>query len=112
MDQQIANYIESNSVCSELLFPNWQEFLTLLFSCDGHISSIIWFEYVEISKQKDSLGSGGYKDLKNPDYMWAETAIFDDNLEKKSLSELVEHIQFTINKHHPHHLVPCFYGLE
>lgn len=112
MDQRIANFIDQNSVCSELLFPNWHEFLTLLFSCNGHISSIVWFEYVEIIKQKDSLGGGGYKDLKNPDYMWAETAIFDDNLKKKSLSELVEHIQFTINKHHPHHLVPCFYGLE
>ena len=109
MDQRISNYIKQHSVCSELLFPNWHEFLTLLFSCKGHICSIAWFEYVEISKQKESLGSGGYKDLKNPDYMWAETAIFDDNLEECSLLALVEHIQTTIDKHQPHHLVPCFY---
>lgn len=112
MDQRMTDFIAQNSVCSELLFPNWREFLTLLFHCDGHVSSIVWFEYVEISKQKDSLGGGGYKDVKNPDYMWAETALFDDNLEGASFSELVEHIQSTINKYHPHRLVPCFLGLE
>lgn len=112
MDKRIADYIENNRVCSEWIFSDWNEFLELLFDCGGRVQAILWYEYVKINKQKKSLGGGGYRDTKNPDYMWAETTIFIDNLANSSLSELREYIQNTINKHHPHRLTPCFLDIR
>ena len=111
MNRKIDNYIEENKVCSDLIFRNWSEFIELLFKCGGFVNEILWFEYVLIDKQKDSLGSGGYKDKENPEYMWAETMIVDKNLKHCSLEEIRVHIEKTIDKHKPHHLVPCFFDI-
>lgn len=45
---------------------------------------IVWFEYIEISQQRNSLGYGGYKDVQNEGYMWAETMIYDSELKEKT----------------------------
>ena len=85
MDNRITTYIEKNKVCSDLIFRNWSEFLELLFECGGFVNEILWFEYVLIDKQKYSLGGGGYVDKANPEYMWAETMIYDKYLKHYSL---------------------------
>ena len=56
MDKRLEKYIEENRVCSDLIFRNWSEFVELLFECGGFVNEILWFEYVLIDKQKDSLG--------------------------------------------------------
>ena len=111
MDGKIKKYIEENKVCSDLIFRNWSEFVELLFECGGFVNEILWFEYVLIDKQKDSLGGGGYGDKENPEYMWAETMIYDRNMKHCSLEEIRAHIVETIDKYKPHHLVPCFFDI-
>ena len=111
MDGKIKKYIEENKVCSDSIFRNWSEFLELLFECGGFVNEILWFEYVLIDKQKDSLGGGGYGDKENPEYMWAETMIYDRNMKHCSLEEIRAHIVETIDKYKPHHLVPCFFDI-
>lgn len=111
MDKRIAEYIEKNKVCSDLIFRNWLEFLELVFNCGGFVDEILWFEYVVISKQKESLGGGGYRDKENLEYMWAETTIYDQGLKNKSFSEVKSHIEKTIDEHKPHNLVPCFFDI-
>ena len=111
MRKKLDNYIDKNVVCSDLIFRDWNEFLELLFECGGSVKEILWFEYVLIEKQKESLGGGGYQDANNPEYMWAETMIYDKHLEKKSLLELKEHIEHTIKSYQPHNLVPCFFEI-
>ena len=111
MDKRLAEYIERNKVCPDLIFRDWVAFLELLFECGGFVNEILWFEYVPVNKQKDSLGGGGYVDKENPEYMWAETMIFDDGLANKSFPEIKCYIEDTIVQHNPHDLVPCFYDI-
>jgi len=112
MDSKIKKYIEENKVCSDLIFRNWSEFVELLFECGGFVNEILWFEYVLIDKQKDSLGGGGYGDKENPEYMWAETMIYDKALGQKTLVEIKDHITSTIKSYAPHILVPCFFDIN
>ena len=107
--ERLEQYIEKHKLCSELLFDNWNEFLELLFSEGGCVKSILWFEYVLISEQKDSLGGGGYKDINNPKYMYAETCIYQEDLNDKSLSDLTEYIQSIQAANHKHKLIPSFF---
>ena len=111
MDGRIKKYIEENKVSSDLLFRNWEEFIELLFACGGFVNEILWFEYVLIDKQKDSLGGGGYMDKDNPAYMWAETMLFDKNLKHCSLKEIRAHIEKTVDTHKPRQLVPSFFDI-
>ena len=111
MNKKTEQYIEQNKVCSDLIFRDWSDFLELLFCCGGAVKEILWFEYVLIANHAESLGGGGYQDSKNPEYMWSETMICDKGLEQKSLSEIKEHIESTINSHKPHNLVPCFFNI-
>ncbi|MBQ8432069.1 MAG: hypothetical protein IJX28_04210 [Clostridia bacterium] len=112
MLQALERYIEQNKVCSALIFRDWNAFLNILFACGGSVNEILWFEYVLIEKQKNSLGGGGYGDKENSEYMWAETMIYDQDLGCKSLLEIKEHINSTIKAHKPHILVPCFFDIK
>ena len=112
MSQILDTYIEQSKVCSDLIFRDWNEFLDLLFDCGGSVNEILWFEYVLEEKQKDSLGGGGWSDKENPEYMWAETMIYDKDLGAKSLSEIKCHIDSTIKLYDPHVLVPCFFDIK
>ena len=111
MNQKLRDYIEQHKACSDLIFRNWHGFLDVLFSCGGSVREILWFEYVPVSMQAQSLGHGGYADAENVAYMWAETLLHDKNLEHMDLVELSEHIDCTIRKHLPHILVPCFFDI-
>ena len=111
MDNRLEKYIEENRVCSDLIFRNWSEFIELLFASGGFVDEILWFEYVLIDKQQDSLGGGGYGDKDNPEYMWAETMIYDKNLKHCSLEEIQSHIEKTVEKYKPHDLIPCFFRI-
>ena len=111
MDNRLEKYIEEKRVCSDLIFRNWSEFIELLFASGGFVDEILWFEYVLIDKQQDSLGGGGYGDKDNPEYMWAETMIYDKNLKHCSLEEIKSHIEKTVEKYKPHDLIPCFFRI-
>ena len=112
MNLEIKKYIAENSVCHDLIFRNWKEFLNILFKNGGCVESILWFEYTSVEKQAESLGAGGYVDHDNPEYMWAETMIYDKNLYGKSFSEIILHIEKVIIENHPHNLVPSFFISE
>ena len=105
----VKQYIDEHKVCSDILFNNWEEFLKLLFSEGGCVESILWFEYVLISEQKNSLGGGGYVDKDNSDYMYAETFICQNNMEDKSIEEVDEYIKSIISYYPNHKLIPSFY---
>ena len=106
--EKLKQYIEENKVCSENMFRDWTAFLELLFAQGGCVESILWFEYVRISEQKNSLGAGGYQDKNNPKYMYAETNIYQTGLENKTLVEVTEYIQSTFATYSDHTLVPSF----
>ncbi|MBQ9082740.1 MAG: hypothetical protein IJY28_04485 [Clostridia bacterium] len=111
MNTRLKDYIDQHRVCSDLIFRDWETFLEILFECGGCVDEILWFEYVLIAEQKNSLGGGGYRDPRNPDYMWAETMMDDRDLRAKSLSETKDLIQRTIETYRPHTLVPCFFEI-
>ena len=110
--EKVKQYIDKNKLCSEYIFSNWNDFLELLYSQGGCVESILWFEYVLVSEQKNSLGSGGYIDKTNSDYMYAETQIYKDKLENMSLSDIQEYIQSIIISYPNNKLLPAFYISE
>ena len=109
MTDRIVSYIEKHKVCSELIFRDWKGFLTTLFENDGKVEAILWFDYCKISEQEKSLGGGGYRDPLQNGYMWAETPIYENELNNKSLNEILEYIEKTREKYHEYNLYPCFY---
>jgi hypothetical protein len=106
---RLKAYIEDNKLCSEYLFADWEEFLELLYEEGGYAESVLWFEHIKISDQKQSLGSGGYKDKSNPDYMYAETHIFKNEMENLSLHEINNYIESIIASYPNNKLIPSFF---
>ena len=66
--------------------------MDILYAEGGRISVISWWDYCKKSEQRFSVGSGGYTDSDNPDYMYAETQLYIDGLETKTLAEIREYI--------------------
>lgn len=83
--------------------------MKVLYSNHGRVEAVLWYDYCKISEQKKSLGSGGYKDKDNFGYMWAETQIYDDGMEDRSLSEILDYVD-SIKEHYPkYELYPSFF---
>ena len=109
LTKDVLEYIENNKLCPDYIFSNWEEFLELLYSQGSHVTEILWFEHVRIDEQANSLGSGGYKDVANPEYMYAETYIHQNGMEEKSLSEVKAYIESVVASYPQNHLMPSFF---
>ena len=116
LSQNVIRYIEKHSFCSEYLFKDWKSFLEILYAEGGRVTSILWWDYCKKSEQLFSVGSGGYTDPDDPAYMYAETKLFKDGLETKTLAEIMEYIIREKatglrygSQYRSHELVPSFY---
>lgn len=109
MNTQLEQYIQKHKVSSVnfLVFRNWEEFLNILFSNNGHVEMIIWYEYCRINEQQ--IGMGGYIDEEKRGYMWTETDIYEENLQQKSMNEILEYISETRSKYIDYNLYLEFY---
>lgn len=112
LSKSLHEYIERHKLCTDYLFSDWKEFLELLYSQGSCVEQILWFEYVRIDEQVNSLGGGGYKDAANPEYMYAETYIHELGLGNKTLSEIEEYIESVIASYPHNHLIPSFFIAE
>ena len=68
---------------------------------------IIWYEYCRINEQR--IGMGGYIDEEKRGYMWAETDIYEENLQQKSMTEISKYISEIRSKYADYDLYPEFY---
>lgn len=114
MDYQtkLMEYIQNNKLCTDNIFANWKEFLDLLYAQGGCVESILWYEYVPVDQQAESMGGGGYLDKTNPDYMYAETHIYEKGLACKSRLEVEAYIESVIASYPQNHLMPAFFTLK
>ena len=119
ISQRIQRYINDHSICSECLFEDWEPFLDFLYAEGGRISSILWWDHCTKMQHGESVGSGGYADPRNDEYLYAETQSFKDGLESKSLDEIKEYINQVRktgiqygDKYKSHDLIPSFYIVE
>ena len=115
ISEKVKAYIDEHSFCSECLFKDWEAFLDLLYAEGGRVSAICWWDRCKKSEQRRSVGSGGYNDPSDPEYLYAETRICIGNLETKTLDEIKEYIAkeretgFRFgSKYSSHDLVPSF----
>ena len=119
MPQNLQEFIDENAFCSEYLFKDWESFLDILYAGGGRGSSILWWDRCKMEDQRSSVGSGGYKDPDDPEFMYAETHLSKEGLEERTLGEIKEYIdekrragfQFG-SKYFSHELVPSFYLCE
>ena len=56
-----------------------------------------------------AIGMGGYIDEEKRGYMWAETDIYEVDLQKKSMNEVLEYISEIRRKYADYDLYPEFY---
>ena len=116
ISERVQNYIDDHAFCSEYLFKDWESFLDLIYADGGRISSILWWDHCRKSQQRESVGSGGFRDLENDEFIYAETQLYKDGLETNTLEEIKEYIhqerktgfQYG-SKYRSHDLVPSFY---
>ena len=106
--EKVKQYIEENKLCSENIVNDWEAFLELVFAQGCRVESILWFEYVLVSEQKNSLGGGGYIDETNSEYMYSETYIYKDKMENMLLSDVKEYIQSILLSYPNNNLLPSF----
>ena len=116
MNRTVQNYIDNNSFCSEYLFKDWEPFLDLLYSEGGRITSILWWDHCRRSQLNESVGSGGYSDPENDEFIYAETQLYKEDLEAYTLDEIKDYINQVRKsglrydgRYKSHDLVPSFY---
>jgi len=114
--QRTQNYINDHAFCSEYLFKNWEFFLDLLYVEGGRVSSILWWDHCTKKQLCESIGSGGYKDPENEEFIYAETQLYKEGLETYTLEEIKEYIDHERkagfqygSKYRSHDLVPSFH---
>ena len=115
MNIKIRQYIDDYTFCSELLFKDWESFLDLLYAEGDRVSSILWWDHCTKEQLKESVGSGGYKDPDNDEFVYAVTQLYKEDLETYTLDEIKEYInqerktgfQYG-DKYKSHNLIPSF----
>ncbi len=109
MNNQIKQYIQNYKVSKSnaLIFRDWEDFLHTLYQNNGRVEMIIWYEYCRINEQQ--IGMGGYIDAENQDFMWAETQLFETDLQEKSLNEILEYISKMKKDYSNYDFYPEFY---
>ena len=107
--EHIDQYIEEHKVCGDYIFKDEAEFLNVLYSNQGRIEVIVWFEYCRISEQKKSLGTGGWIDKHDPGYMWAETQIYEVDFQDETLTEVLDYIKRIRSEYTQRKMYPAFY---
>lgn len=117
--ERVREYIDCNSFCSEYLFRNWDAFLDVLYEEGCHVAAIQWWDHCIRHYNNVSVGSGGYIDPDDPEYMYAETFLYEDGMQALTLEELKTHIAETRehglilgDKYYSNDLVPSFYLQE
>lgn len=110
--RKIKEYIDDHSLCSELLFRNWEEFLAVLYANGGRVYSVLWWDHCRIDQQEASLGDGGYRDPDDEEMMFAETDIYENGFEDKDIYEVMEYIRGVMAGYPDHELVPSFYQVD
>ena len=116
LSHRVKSYIDDYAFCSEYLFNDWESFLNLLYAEGGRVSSILWWDHCSRSEHNESVGSGGYIDPQNNDFIYAETQLYKEDLDTKTLDEIKEYINQVRrtgfqygDKYRSHDLVPSFY---
>ncbi|MBQ6197276.1 MAG: hypothetical protein IJK47_07625 [Lachnospiraceae bacterium] len=119
ISKKVQAYIEDHSFCSEYLFKDWEAFLDILYEEGGRVSSILWWDHCRKNLQHASIGSGGYTDPDDQEWMYAETWLHEDGFEERSLADIKAYIQerrqhcaILGDKYITFDLVPSFYLAE
>jgi len=112
MNKIIEQYIQNNNIpkTNALIFRNWKNFLHILYQNNCRVEIIVWYEYCRINEQQ--IGMGGYIDTENKGFMWAETQLFETDLQDKSYNEILDYISKMRNKYSKYDLYPEFYLLN
>ena len=114
-EKSVKKYFEEKSLYSELVFQDWEPFLDLLYAEGGQVSAILWWDHCKRTEHSKSIGSGGHVDPRNPEYLFAETPLYEYGLETKSLDEIKAYIREIINSdirfgdYISFDLIPSFY---
>ena len=89
INHRVKKYIEDHSFCSEYLFKDWEAFLDFIYEEGCRVSSILWWDHCRKIMNHVSCGSGGYTDPDDQEWMYAETWLYEDGFEERSLEDII-----------------------
>ena len=89
INHRVQKYIEDHSFCSEYLFKDWEAFLDFIYEEGCRVSSILWWDHCRKNMNHVSCGSGGYTDPDDQEWMYAETWLYEDGFEERSLEHII-----------------------
>lgn len=75
ISSSVQKYIDDHAFCSEYLFKDWEMFLDTLYEEGGRVSSILWWDHCRKSQLQESVGSGGYRDPENDEYICRDPVV-------------------------------------
>ena len=97
-----------DEVCSDTIVETPMRFIDIIEKNGCYISSILWWDYAEISSGS-CIGYGGTRDPRNPDcYFYAETDIYREFESGVHSSVYYKYIRDTKKKYPQCRLVPSF----
>lgn len=99
---QLPDYI-----CTELIVDNPNELISLVQKSEYYISHICWWDYVKIG-YSSSLGYGGRRNPREPDYYFAETDICRDFEMTATANEYYDYLVKVKNKFSCFNIFPAF----
>ena len=101
-------FIEENEFCSVLLFPNWQDFLRIVYENGDAVDAVAWWEHVPIVDE-DALTDQAHKDREKPGWVYVDTPLYAAGFADKSFDELEAYLSSVIEEHPDTEYVPSFY---
>lgn len=79
MDIKFENYLNEHKILkigkidlTDIIVDNPIEFVKFVSKTDYYISHVLWWEKIELTNAKNSMGGGGIRDKSDNTFFWSE----------------------------------------
>ena len=111
-DELLKQFIDSHLVRKigkmEFIVDAPVELIDVVANSDYFIAGILWWEHIEIGKQKDALGGGGPIDPENKNFMYSEIYYEMKWFSQNNIESCKEYLTETKKKYSGHEIMPSF----
>lgn len=112
LNEAIKQYLEAHGVqkigTEEFIVDNPLEYINLISNSDCYICKMLWWEHIEIEKQKQSMGGGGAVDSHDKRFMYSEVYYLSKNFSENDSELCRAYLLETPKMYQDHNLVPSF----
>ncbi len=113
LDEALKQYLQLHGVqeigTEEFIVDDPLEYINVISNSGCYICKILWWEHIEIERQKQAIGGGGPVDSHDKRFMYSEVYYLSRSFSEND-SELCRAYLLEIpKKYQDHNLVPSFF---